>query len=186
MSHVFFSNKENTSNNNFTNNNEVNNPPKKKSNWSPRKTNSPELEKEIYSVILKPNGVKDNLSEEERSALKNWRKDVILNKKSESVMRSQEMGNRSVKLDKKTDKIKTQQQIAKISFREFNYDPTKEHVKNVEQWSEKWFRKKQISQEWKEHIVNYDAQPGKNSTLYKHHKPDIPVRLLTTRCNAAM
>ena len=35
-------------------------------------------------------------------------------------------------------------------------------------------------------IVNYDAQPGENSTLYKTHKPDIPVRLFTTVCNTAI
>ena len=60
------------------------------------------------------------------------------------------------------------------------------HIKKFEQWSEKWFQKKEISKEWKECIANYDAQPGKNSTLYKTHKPDIPVRLLTTGCNTAI
>ena len=37
--------------------------------------------------------------------------------------------------------------------------------------------------EWKENIVNYDAQPGKNSTLYKSHKPEI---LLTIGRNSAI
>ena len=76
-SHVFFSNKEETSNNNFRNYNEVNNPPKKKSNWSALKTNSPELqtfltfaERDLFSNT-KPNYVKDNLSEGERSSFKN-------------------------------------------------------------------------------------------------------------------
>ena len=32
-------------------------------------------------------------------------------------------------LVKETDKIKAQQQIAKSSFQELNYDPTKEHIK---------------------------------------------------------
>ena len=43
--------------------------------------------------------------------------------------------------------------------------------------------KKEILKEWKEYIVNYDAQPGKNSTFYISDRPDIPLRLLTTRCN---
>ena len=76
--------------------------------------------------------------------------------------------------------------MAKCSFQDFNYNPTIEHIKKVEQWSEKWFRKKEISKEWKDYIVNYDAQPGKNSTLYKTHKPDIPVRILTTGCNISI
>ena len=57
-------------------------------------------------------------------------------------MRLQDKCNRFVVVDKETNKIKAQQQIAKSSFQELNYDPTKEHIKKVEQWSEKWFRKK--------------------------------------------
>ena len=60
-------------------------------------------------------------------------------------MRLQDKCNRFVVVDKETNKIKAQQQIAKSSFQELNYDPTKEHIKKVEQWSEKWFRKKEIS-----------------------------------------
>ena len=78
-------------------------------------------------------------------ALKNWRKDVLFNEESKLVMRLQDKCNRFVVVDKETNKIKAQQQIAKSSFQELNYDPTKEHIKKVEQWSEKWFRKKEIS-----------------------------------------
>ena len=35
-------------------------------------------------------------------------------------------------------------------------------------------------------IVNYHAQPGKNSPVYKIHNPDIPVRLLTAGCNTTI
>ena len=45
---------------------------------------------------------------------------------------------------------------------------------------------KETLKEWKEHIVNYDTQPGKNSTLYKTHRPDISLRLSTTGCNTAI
>ena len=126
------------------------------------------------------------MSKEERNTLKNWRKDVLFNKESELVMRLQDKGNRFVIVDKGADKIKAKQQITRSSFQELNYDPTKEHIKKVEQCSEKWFRKKEISKEWKEYIVKYDAQPGKNSTLYKTRKPDIPVRLLTLGYNTAI
>ena len=43
-------------------------------------------------------------------------------------------------------------------------------MKKVEQCTEKWFRKKEISKEWKEYIVNYDSQSGENSTLYMFRK----------------
>ena len=57
-------------------------------------------------------------------------------------MRLQEKGNRFVVVDKETDQIKAQQQIAKSSFQELYCDPKKEH-KKVVQWSDnKWLRKK--------------------------------------------
>ena len=61
----------------------------------------------------KPNDTKDKLSEEERSALKNWGKDVLFNKESKLVIRLQGKSNRFVELHKETDKIKAQQQITK-------------------------------------------------------------------------
>ena len=50
----------------------------------------------------------------------------------------------------------------------------------------KMVSEKEISKEWKNYIINYEAQPGKNSTLYKTHKPDIPVRLITAGYNTAI
>ena len=47
------------------------------------------------------------------------------------------------------------------------------------------FGKKEISKEWKDYIVHYDVQPGKNF-IHKIHKPEIPIRLLTTGCNIAI
>ena len=60
------------------------------------------------------------------------------------MIRLQDMGNSFAIVNKKTGKIKAQQEIAKSSFHKCNYDPTKEHIKKVEQWSEKWFRKKKF------------------------------------------
>ena len=48
-------------------------------------------------------------------------------------MRLQGKGNRFVIIDKETDKTKVQQQITKSSFLELNHDPTKEHIKKIEQ-----------------------------------------------------
>ena len=46
--------------------------------------------------------------------------------------------------------------------------------------------KKEVSKVWKECVINYDAQPVKNSNIYKAYKPDMPVRLLTTGSNTAI
>ena len=43
-----------------------------------------------------------------------------------------------------------------------------------------------VSKEWKENIVNYNAQLGKNSTLFNTRSPDIPVTLLTSGCNTTI
>ena len=76
------------------------------------KTNAHELqtfltsaERDLFSNT-KLNDVKDNISKEKRSSLKNWRKDVLFNKESELVMRLLGKGNRFVIVDKGTDKIK--------------------------------------------------------------------------------
>ena len=44
-------------------------------------------------------------------------------------------------------------------------------------------RKCVLPKEWKFFTVNPNAQTGKNSTLYKTHKPNIIVKLLATECN---
>ena len=56
----------------------------------------------------------------------------------------------------------------------------------MKDWTNKWISRNEISKEWAKYIVNVNAVPGKNSTLYKTHKPNNPVRLLTTGCNTAI
>ena len=46
--------------------------------------------------------------------------------------------------------------------------------------------KEKKSEEWKNFIINNEAVPGKNTPLYKTHKNNTPVRLLTTGCNTAI
>ena len=67
-----------------------------------------------------------------------------------------------------------------------DYDPTTLHINKVKDWTNKWISRNEISKEWAKYIVNVNAVPGKNSTLYKTHKPNNPVRLLTTGCNTAI
>ena len=67
-----------------------------------------------------------------------------------------------------------------------DYDPTTLHINKVNKWTTKWISRNENSNEWAKHIVNVNAAPGKNSTLYKTHNPNNPVRLLTIRCNTAI
>ena len=61
-----------------------------------------------------------------------------------------------------------------------------DHIEKVKHWAEKWHERKEILSEWKDFIINEDAQPGKNTPLYKTHKQNTPARLLTTGCNTAI
>ena len=56
----------------------------------------------------------------------------------------------------------------------------------MKDWTNKWITRNEISKEWAKYIVNVNAVPGKNNILYKTHKPNNPVRLLTTGCNTAI
>ncbi|XP_057302660.1 uncharacterized protein LOC130636829 [Hydractinia symbiolongicarpus] len=118
--------------------------------------------------------------------LNTWRKQQLYNKDGDLIIRTQDKGNRFVIVDKVTDKEKAKQQIQRSSFVTLEHDPTLQHIQKVKDWAEKWFKNGEISKQWKEYIVNENACPGKNSTLYKTHKAGTPVRLLTSGCNTAI
>ena len=168
------------------------NPPKPKSKWKPPKSSIPEVETFLNRVEsdlfshTKRKRVDDNLSREERSALTSWRKNHLFNAESDLIIRQQDKGNRFIIVDKDTDIQKANEQIQRSSFQVVNHDPTLDHVERVKQWTEKWLEKNEIDKNWKDFILNEEAQPGKNSPLYKTHKDNTPVRLLTTGCNTAI
>ena len=56
----------------------------------------------------------------------------------------------------------------------------------MKDWTNKWISRNEISKEWAKYIVNVNAVPGKSNILYKAHKPNNPVRLLTIVCNTAI
>ena len=101
-------------------------------------------------------------------------------------MRLQDKGNRFIIVDKQTDCEKANEQIERSSFLEIDYDPTTLHINKVKDWTNKWISRNEISKEWAKCIVNVNAVPGKNSTLYKTHKLNNPVHLLTTGCHTAI
>lgn len=94
-------------------------PPKQPSIWRSPKTNSPEQERFLSSVEralfndTSRRKVPDNLTKEERSSLRQWRKNELFNQDGELLMRLQDKGNRFVIVVKETDKRKAEEQIAR-------------------------------------------------------------------------
>ena len=115
-----------------------------------------------------------------------WRKEQLFNKTGDLVMRTQDKGNKFVIVTKETDVQKANEQIQRSSFVKLDDDPTTHHIRKVKQWALKWLQLGEISKEWKEFVINTEARPGKNATLYKTHKQGTPVRLLTSGCNTAI
>ena len=73
-------------------------------------------------------------------------------------MRLQDNGNRFVIVEKDTDRLKAQQQIARSTFNKLDYDPTYTHIQKVKEWSDKRKNRGEIIKSWHEFIVNNDAQ----------------------------
>ena len=105
---------------------------------------------------------------------------------NEFLLRAQDKGNGFIFLDKKTNKEEASEQIRTSNFLKKHFDPTSWHIQKVKQFSQKWARKGDLSKEWASFIVNINEQLGKNITLYKTHKQNIQIRLLTTGCNTAI
>ena len=87
----------------------------------------------------------------------------------------QHKGNRFIIFDKERDCEKANEQIERSSFLKIDYDPATLHIKKVKEWTTKWIYRNEISKEWAKYILNENAVPGKNSKLYKTHKPNNPV-----------
>ena len=98
----------------------------------------------------------------------------------------QDKGNRFIIVDKQTDCEKVNEHFERSSFLKIDFDPTTLHINKVKDWTNKWISRNEISKEWAKYIINVNAVPGKNSTLYTTHKPNNPVRLLTTGCNTSI
>ena len=154
------------------------------------KSNSNEIE--TFISLVEKNLFQDtsrkripsNLWEDEKKELKDWGK-MYYYKGSDKVMRLQD-GKRFINVDKQTDREKANEQIQRSSFLKTDYYPTTMHINKVNPWATKWISRNEISKEWAKYIVNEDTVTGKNSALYKTHKPNNPIRLSTTGCNTAI
>ena len=134
-------------------------------------------------IDIKRKYIQDKLTKDERSFLTTWGRDSLFNPDSNLLLRSQDNCSRFIVADKQTGIVKANHQIGRSRL---NYDPSKESILNVNHWADKWVRKKEISVGWRDYIVNNHATTGKDATPYETHIIGMPVRLLTSGCNAAI
>ena len=59
-------------------------------------------------------------------------------------------------------------------------DLSSSYYQMVRDWGVKWMNKGEITQPLLDYIINPDAKPGKNYGLIKTHKPNNPIRLITS------
>ena len=85
-------------------------------------------------------------------------------------MRLQDKGNRFIIADEQTNHEKANEQIERSTFLKIDYNPTILHINKVKGQATKWISRNEISNEWAKDIVDENAVPGKNSTLYRTHK----------------
>ena len=161
-------------------------PPHKPSNWKAPKTNIVDaemflkcIERDLFSDTSHKK-VRSNLTKEENEMISYCKNQVLFNKDSEQVLRLQDKGSKFVVVDKVTELMKVETQIVSSSMEKVDNDPTQLMINRVSNWCVKWEGNGYLSKEWASFIVNKDAKPAKNKPLYKTHKNDIPVRLLTS------
>ena len=66
------------------------------------------------------------------------------------------------------------------SFDILRSDPLLSYYHIVKDWGDKWVEKGEITQPLVDCILNVNARPGKNYGLIKTHKPNNPIRLITS------
>ena len=112
---------------------------------------------EVRNDILNPKNSrkpKDNLSKEERHAMKNLKID-------DRVIRIQDKGSRFVLLDQKEYAEKMSSQLDNtLHYAKLPEDPTQKHLKLVKDWSSKWRREGQITDEIADWVTNTRPRPG--------------------------
>ena len=96
------------------------------------------------------------------------------------VIRLQDKGSRFVILNR-TDYIdKVELNLRDGSFDLLPSDPPLAYYQIVKDWGTKLVNKGEITQPLLDCILNVRAKPGKNYGLIKTHKPNNPIRLITS------
>ena len=157
-----------------------------KSTWNPPKSTIPEVELFLSNIredILDPQNSrtpKDNLSVGERRALKDLRND-------DRVIRIQDKGSRFVILDKSTYTEKVREHLDnELHYNKVNEDPTGLHFSRVQQWTDQWLQRREITSELADWITDVEPKPGVAFGNIKTHKEGNPLRLITSCCGTAI
>ena len=184
---AFFHNKPSSRTHNGADANHVEFKPPSSSTWNPPKSRHIELElflSEVKKGIFNPSHIhkaKDNLSKDERLALKQFRTE------SDNVLRIQDKGSRFVLLSKEEYTGKMSAQLDNpLHYRELSLDPSDDHFQLIQTWSAKWLSKGEISTEIANWICEVKANPGVAYGNVKTHKANNPLRLITSCCGTAI
>ena len=103
-----------------------------------------------------------------------------LHKSKDIVVRLQDKGSRFVILDRNGYIDKVESNLSNGSFDILSSDPSLSFYHTVKDWGDKWVEKGEITQPLVDCILNVNARPGKNYGLIKTHKPNNPIRLITS------
>ena len=98
----------------------------------------------------------------------------------------QDKGTRFVILDRNDYIDKVECNLNDGSFDILGLDQSLSYYHIVKDWGDKWVEKGEITQPLVDCILNVNARPGKNHGLIKTHKPNNPIRLITSRNGTAV
>ena len=132
------------------------------------------IENKLFDIHRARHYPVSNLSKSEHKTL-HW-----LRTSKDIVVRLQDKGSRFVILDRTdyTDKVKSN--LNDGSFDLLPADPSSSYYQMVRDWGDKWVNKSEITQPLLDYIINPDAKHGKNYGLIKTHKPNNPIRMITS------
>ena len=132
------------------------------------------VENKLFDTERARRDLKANISSAENMAL------CQLRKSKDIVVRLQDKGSRFVILDRNDYIDKVESNLSVGSFDILSSDPSLSFYHTVKDWGDKWVEKGEITKPLVDCILNVNARPGKNYGLIKTHKPNNPIRLITS------
>lgn len=73
-----------------------------------------------------------------------------------------------------------------MHYRQLSSDPSENHISLVKTWANKWLEIGDISPEIAEWVSAVNPKPGVAYVKVKNHKPNNPLRLITSCCGTAI
>ena len=139
-------------------------------------------EVENHLFFSKERNVKDNMTPEQRKALKSlssWNKDP----KCPRIFQIQDKGSRLVIEWKENYMKQMLKYLENISiFKEEEENPTLQNLKRIQEWTNKWHSEEQIGEEEKDWIETGGSKAAKIQGNIKTHKLNWPYRYIIS-CN---